>query len=290
MSERPPTLTVGVPVYNGERYLEQAVRSVLDQSFTDFELVISDNASTDGTGDIARALAAGDERVTYRRNARNIGLAANNNLLVHIARGRLFKWAPCDDELRPGYLDRCVTALDADPTVVLAYTQTDFVDADSRPLDYVDAGWELLSDDMAERLRFSILTDGWANAALGVVRTDAMRRTRLMRRYAGSDYRLMTELTTMGKFVEIPEHLYVRRIHQGSSKGNSGNAKWLRGYYSGSRGQLRMPFWRLSMDRAEIVVRAPIPVSRKLWLLNLLARQLVHSRRRLYRELLEVRS
>lgn len=284
-----PTLTIGVPVFNGERYLERAVRSVLDQSFTDLELIISDNASSDHTADIGQALAASDERVTYRRNARNIGLAANNNLLVRHARGRLFKWANCDDELRPGYLERCVAALDHDPRVVLAYPQTDFVDADGELLDIVDPGWELLTDDVAERLRFAIVSDRWMNAVLGVIRTDALRHTRLMRRYAGSDARLMAELATLGTFVEIPDHLFIRRIHQGSTKGRQGDTRWLRIYYSGARTQLGLPFWRLSADRAEIVVRAPIPLGSKASLLGLLARHLVASRRRLYQDLVDLR-
>ena len=131
MAEPTPTLTVGVPVYNGAKYLTAAVESVLAQSFDDFELIISDNASTDATEAISRGFAASDRRVTYRRNVKNVGLSGNLNLLVPLARGRLFKWATADDVLRPGYLERCVAALDADPSVVLAYPKTDFVDADA---------------------------------------------------------------------------------------------------------------------------------------------------------------
>ena len=236
-----PTLTVGVPVYNGATYLEAAVESVLAQSFRDLELIVSDNASTDDTEAIGRALAARDRRVTYRRNAQNVGLSGNFNMLVPLARGRLFKWATADDLLRPGYLERCVAAIDADPSVVLAYPRTDFVDATGAHLDLTDPGWHLVSDDPSERLLFAILAGHYVNAALGVIRTDALRRTRLLPRYAGGDYRLMAELSVLGKFVEVPEPLYVRRIHRGSTGGNTGNTSWLRTYWSGSRRACTFP-------------------------------------------------
>jgi glycosyltransferase involved in cell wall biosynthesis len=283
-----PTLTIGVPVYNGARYLDEAVGSVLGQSFRDFELIISDNASTDDTEAIGRAFAARDPRVTYRRNAENIGLSGNFNLLVPLARGRLFKWATADDMLRPGYLERCVAAIDADPTVVLAYPRTDFVDADGAPLDLKDPGWHLVSDDPSARLLYAIEASHFVNASLGVIRTDALRRTRLLPRYSGGDFRLMTELSMLGKFVEIPEVLYVRRIHEGSTKGNAGDASWLRRYASGSRPGMRCAYWRLCRDRAGIVIRAPIAVSRKAILLGHLMRTMLFQRRRLFGELLEL--
>lgn len=288
MAASTPALTIGLPVYNGARYLEQAVGSILGQSFGDFELIISDNASTDETEAIGRALAARDPRVTYRRNARNVGLSGNFNLLVPLARGRLFKWATSDDVLRPGYLERCVAVLDADPSVVLSYPRTEFVDADGAHLDLTDPGWHLVSDDPSDRLRYALLAGHFVNAALGVIRTDALRRTRLLPRYAGGDFRLMTELSLLGKFVEVPETLYERRIHTGSTGGNVGNVSWLRRYWSGVRPGMRGPFWRLCRDRAGIVVRARIPLSRKAALLGELARTMLFQWRRLLGELVEM--
>ena len=147
-----PILTIGLPVFNGARFIEASVESILSQSFSDLELIISDNASTDDTEAVSRSIAARDPRVTYHRNAGNIGIAANFNLLVPPARGRLFKWATADDLLRPGYLERCVSILDSDPSVVLAYTKTDFVDEDGAPLRLMDPGWHLMSDDPSLRL------------------------------------------------------------------------------------------------------------------------------------------
>lgn len=287
MVESAPTITIGMPVYNGARYITEAIESILAQTHRDFELIISDNASTDDTESICRAFAARDPRVKYRRNRQNVGLSGNNNLLVPLARGRLFKWAPCDDVLRPRYLEACAAALDADPSVVLAYPQTDFVDGVGDPLDLSDPGWHLVTDDPSERLLVAIQADQFMNAILGVIRTDALRRTRLLPRYAGGDYRLIAELSLLGKFVEVPERLFVRRIHKGSTGGNTGNTRWLRTYWSGSRRGMSAPYWRLSRDHAGIVMRAPIPLSRKAVLLTMLARTMRCRWSRLFGELVD---
>ena len=283
-----PILTIGLPVYNGARYLEASVDSILSQSFRDLELIISDNASTDDTEAIGRALTGRDPRVRYLRNDANVGIAANFNLLVPLASGRLFKWATADDQLRPGFLARCVSTLESDQSVVLAYTKTEFVDEDGAPLDIVDPGWHLVSDDPSARLAEALRAVHYVNAALGVIRTDALRRTHLVPRYAGGDFTMMAELSLLGKFFEIPETLYMRRIHQGSTKGNTGNASWLRSYYGGARPGSRVAYWRLCGDRAKVVLRAGIPASRKLVLLAQLARTMVTTRARLYHELGEL--
>jgi len=281
-------LTIGVPVFNGERYLEAAIESVLAQSFGDYELIISDNASTDGTEAIGRAVAARDGRVSYRRNPVNIGLAANFNLLVHAARGRLFKWAAADDVLRPAYLERCVTAIDGDPSIVLVYAKADFEDGSGGSLDLHDPGWHLVSDDAAARLSYAIRAGHFVNAILGVIRTESLRRTRLMPPYQGGDYRLMAELAVLGKLVEIPERLYVRRVHEASSKGNAEDVVWMRQYWSGSPTGMRAAYWHLCGDLAGIVLRAPIPFARKGVLLTQLARTMGLRRTRLLSELREL--
>ena len=99
-----PRVSVGLPVFNGENFLEAAIRSVLEQSFADLELVVCDNASTDRTATIARDLAASDPRVRYHLNERNLGAAPNYNRTFALSTGELFKWLSHDDRLEPGYL------------------------------------------------------------------------------------------------------------------------------------------------------------------------------------------
>ena len=104
-----------MPVYNGERYLAEAIASICGQSYRDFELVICDNASTDGTAEICRRYAAADARVRYYRNETNIGAHPNFNRSFALTRGKYFKWAPHDDVLDRDFLKECVAALEADP-------------------------------------------------------------------------------------------------------------------------------------------------------------------------------
>ena len=110
-----PRLSIGLPVYNGENYLAESLDALLGQSFEDFELIISDNASTDGTAAISRRYERLDSRVRYVRQPRNVGLAPNHNIVVEQARGELFKWASHDDVYGRELLERCVVALDENP-------------------------------------------------------------------------------------------------------------------------------------------------------------------------------
>ncbi len=133
---RPPRVSVGLPVYNGADYVAEAIKSILGQTYQDFELLIQDNASTDATENICRAYAARDPRVSYVRNLRNVGAAANYNLVFERARGHYFKWAAHDDVCAPDFLVRCVGALDRDPAVVLCCGQTRLINDDGSPVAY----------------------------------------------------------------------------------------------------------------------------------------------------------
>jgi glycosyltransferase involved in cell wall biosynthesis len=123
MSRVEPLVSIGLPVFNGERTVGTAARSVLAQDHAHLELVISDNASDDGTEEICRELAAADERVRYVRQPENIGLLRNFYAVLHEARGTYFKWIGDDDWLTPTYVRRCVEVLDDDPLLILVTTQ-----------------------------------------------------------------------------------------------------------------------------------------------------------------------
>ena len=123
-----PRLSIGLPVYNGGRYLADSLDALLGQSYEDFELIISDNASTDDTSEICRHYESQDARIRYCRQARNIGLSPNHNFVVEAAQGELFKWASYDDLYARELLERCVEALDERPDVVLAHSWTAHID------------------------------------------------------------------------------------------------------------------------------------------------------------------
>ena len=207
-----PRLTIGLPVYNGERYLAESVEALLGQSFEDFELIISDNASTDSTADICESYARQDSRVRYVRQPRNIGCAPNHNLLVLQARGELFKWASDDDLYARDLLKSCVDALDAYPSIVLAHSWTAIIDeagAVTRAVPYTHATGAFSAP---ERFR-SLLFDHGGDDDGGVIRMSVLRRTALNGSYYRADRTFVSELTLYGPFYHIPEWLYFRRDH-----------------------------------------------------------------------------
>jgi glycosyltransferase involved in cell wall biosynthesis len=126
--ELAPRLSIGLPVYNGQKYLSESLDALLGKSYTNFELVISENASTDSTEEICRRYAAMNSRIRYIRQARNIGAAPNHNVVFQESRGELFKWASHDDLYGRDLLARCVEVLDERPDVVPAHAYKAVID------------------------------------------------------------------------------------------------------------------------------------------------------------------
>ena len=116
-------ITVGLPVYNSERYLRQSLDSLLAQTFPHFVLVISDNASTDGTAQICQQYAAADSRIKYSRNETNIGNPRNFNRVAGLAETRYLKWSTADDFWEPSFLERALEVMERDKTIALCYPQ-----------------------------------------------------------------------------------------------------------------------------------------------------------------------
>jgi glycosyltransferase involved in cell wall biosynthesis len=214
-----PRVSIGLPVYNGAAYLRDSLASLLAQELEDFEIIVSDNASTDATEAIVRECAGGDPRVRYVRNERNLGAAGNYNQVVRLARAPYFKWAAYDDLVAPSHLRRCVEALDAAPRdVVLCYPRTLIIDGEGRVVGPYEDDLDLREDEPHRRLRHFVWSWSLCNAPFGVIRRDALLRTRLIQPYIGSDVTLLAELALLGKFQEIPESLFFRRIHAKSSR------------------------------------------------------------------------
>ena len=111
-------LTIGLPVYNGDNFLEECLESILAQTFRDFKLIISDNASTDRTESICRRFAENDPRVKYYRNEKNIGAAPNFNRVFELSNTEYFKWIAHDDVHKPDFVEQCVHILETDQNPV----------------------------------------------------------------------------------------------------------------------------------------------------------------------------
>ena len=277
-------LTVGLPVYNGERHLREAIESILGQSFGDFRLIVADNASTDSTEEIARGYAARDPRVRYHRNETNIGLAANFNLVFRMAETPYFRWATSDDVSLPDFLLRCVECLDRERDVVLVYAKTRFIDAEGGALDRQDLGLDLPSDDPAERFCKILDAGSWVNAVLGVIRTEALVKTGLMPSYSSGDFGLLGELCLFGKFRELPECLFLRRLHERSSSQHVKEIGWMELYWKGRADPFTPPLWNRSRHHFRTITQSALPLRTKLSLAGHLLRMMNSRRGRLRRE------
>jgi glycosyltransferase involved in cell wall biosynthesis len=212
-SSRQPLVSIGLPVYNGEAYLEPALRSLLRQTYEDFELVISDNASTDRSEVICRDYAARDPRVRYVRNATNIGGFRNHNRVVELSHGEYFTWAAHDDLRAPEHLERCVAVLRREPEVVLCYTGVVNIDMEGRALATKAVSLDAGARRPSERFRELIRMEHRIEPIYGLIRTAILRRTPLEGQYADCDRVLLAELGLHGPFYEIGETLFFRRSH-----------------------------------------------------------------------------
>ena len=260
-----PTVSLGMPVYNGENFLAATLDSLLAQTYGDFELILCDNASTDGTAAIGRAYAARDRRVRYLRNERNIGASANYNLSFDLARGRYFKWAAHDDLCAPAFLERCVEALERDPEVVLAYTQARAIDSAGDTVK-VYPGKRHFGDPQA-RVRFYefVLDPHPVVAVFGVMRREVLAQTRLIGGYTGSDRPLLSELSLLGKFYEVPEQLFFYRFHEAQSWGGNKSQQAQQAWYDPRRaGKLTFPQWRLLREHLRSIERSPVSLKDRL--------------------------
>ncbi len=234
MTRIAPKLSLGIPVHNGAAYLAQLFDCLRGQTFTDFEAIISDNASTDATEQICRRVTASDPRFRYLRQPRNIGAAPNFNDVFEQGTGRYFKWTAHDDLLAPTYLERCVAVLDDDPSVSVCHAAIQVVNADRQALSYdpdlgryVDidgtpafprepAGLATSSDPAR---RFDDVLHGMrlCSEIFGVMRTEMLRRTSLHGSYYGSDKVLLAEFAMLGRIESVPEPLFIKRFHKDTS-------------------------------------------------------------------------
>ncbi len=214
--DKQPRVSIGLPVYNGEKYLPNALTRLLEQDFTDFELIVCDNASTDATQEICRALAEKDSRIRYFRNDKNIGLSANFNRTFELSRGEFFKWAAHDDDFPRAMLSRFVSVFEkAPPTVAVVYSHCEYIDPFGNVEGVNSDGVDKDDPRPHKRLSHLLRHIHMYNSHYGLMRSAMLRRTRLNGLFPGSDHVLMAELAMLGVLVEVPEPLLRIRRHPG---------------------------------------------------------------------------
>jgi len=275
----PPTVTIGLPVYNGENFLAEAIESVLAQTYEDYELVICDNASTDRTALICQRYARQDTRIRYYRSRCNEGPAWNYNRTFALARGRYFKWAAHDDVFGPTLIEKLVLRLEHCPEAVLGFSQVDVIDAAGVLIEPYAVEMQLDGDRPARRFQEMISLKHRCYEVFGLIRTEALAKTPLIGSYAGSDRVLLSRLSLQGRFEIIQEPLFRAREHADQSIAmlRAPRFKLLRmhdyavWFDPSNRGKLLFPNWRILGEYLSVIGSARIGLQNQiecLWVLS----------------------
>jgi glycosyltransferase involved in cell wall biosynthesis len=262
-----PTVSIGLPVYNGEKYLATALHSIVSQDFEDFELIISDNASQDNTAAICREFSESDRRVKYSRVEVNRGAAPNYRRVFQLAEGAYFKWAAHDDACLPGFLKHCVDAIERAPaSVVLVYPRAQIIDAEGKVTRVDHESLQSRDSKPYRRAAHVVRNVSLAWPLFGVIRADALRKTRLIDSFIGSDYVLLAELAMIGQLWEIPEVLFQRRVYPGMSnvvhQTRAQWAAWMDSSQSANSSPLP-DFVQIGWQCAKSACRLPLTITEK---------------------------
>ncbi|WP_425053162.1 glycosyltransferase family 2 protein [Psychromarinibacter sp. S121] len=274
-------VSIGLPVWNGEAFLTQALDSIRAQTFEDFELVIADNASTDSTPDIIADYARRDPRIRAFRHKENLGAAGNFNFVFHKSTAPYFRWAAYDDMIAPGYLAACVKALDDDDgSAALAFPQTLMIDCNAKPLRVYDAVTRKSDESPSARLDGMIGPGDHLKSYLhmcfpvfGLMRRSALEGTSLIANMPRSDHLLLVELCLKGRFIEVPQPLFLRREHDSGSVISAEKAatsgedleKLLAAWFDpNKKGRFPATATRLGLGYFRAAARTPMPLGEKL--------------------------
>lgn len=220
MSQQIPLVSIGMPVRNGQKYIREAIDSLLAQTFGDLEVVICDNCSADATEEICREYMRHDDRVRYFRNERDLGPAQNHTRCFENARGTYFRWHAHDDLCAPRYLERVVPVLQQDPTVANAHCLTQVIDDQGQPLR--EYKFRTATDSPAVSKRFGRLINvnhrkHYCYEIFGLMRRAQMSETPLEGAYPHGDRVFLVRMSLRGRFYEVPEPLFLARSHSAQS-------------------------------------------------------------------------
>jgi glycosyltransferase involved in cell wall biosynthesis len=239
-----PRVSVGMPAYNSAKWIGAAIESILSQSFSDLELIVSDNASTDATVEICERFASADPRVRIVRQATNLGANRNYSYVLSAAKGTYFKWASSSDWCAPTFIEKCVAALERDSGAVLACPRTAVFDGAVERAQPRGPDLDLRSNDSGARLVELLSTPGLNNAFNGVIRREALARASELGVYTGADIILMCELVLMGKFLLCDEQLFFRRMEIETATTLKSSSEKERHLVPAARSPLKWQDWR----------------------------------------------
>jgi glycosyltransferase involved in cell wall biosynthesis len=215
-----PLVSIGLAVYNGEQYIRQAIESLLAQDYANYELIISDNASNDRTGEIC--LEYRDSRIKYYRNPYNLGAIANFNRVFELSSGEYFMWASHDDYRNTTYISKCLESFGKSDKIVLVGTECDCVDAKDN-LVLIDRSLSTIGLSIFQRfIKYkSILhapSKHRGGIFYGLFKRSALQKVMPLKHIMASDHILMLKLSLLGEYYTINERLLVKRTGGASDR------------------------------------------------------------------------
>lgn len=277
MANKFPLVSVGIPVYNGENHLREALESLLAQTYQNFEILTSDNCSSDGTQTISEEFTARNSRVRYVSHSENRGASASYNYLVHHTTGKYFKWAGHDDLCRSDFLRKCIDQLERDISVCLAATKTTIIDQNSLEILKLDREFSASSDIFSVRVKdYSRFyeSDRDANQVFGVYRRSSLLKTSLIANYPASDLLLLGQIAMLGKVMLIDSPIFYRRDHDNTSLRANSTPSKVAQWFDTSKTENNRPLHYFSRLRDLLVFlpKAPGSLKEKLVALSSIAR------------------
>ena len=278
MTENTPRVSIGMPVYNGANFIAEALESIQAQTFQDFEVVISDNASTDETEAICRDLAERDPRIRYYRQPKNLGSGVNHNQVFLLSRGEYFKWFSHDDRCAPEFLAECIDVLDKEPSVVICYPSTAVINEHGERSE--NPYKRILQDDApspSRRFREMAWYEHLCFPIYGLMRAEVVRKNPVMGCYVGGDNVLLARLALHGPFKCLPSFLFFNRDHKSRSTSRStvtlekrlrltNHGGWLprkSWWDTSAKDKVTFPYWRMFGEYVASIGPAPVAFGEK---------------------------
>jgi len=210
-SETAPLVSIGMPVYNGERFIREALDSLLAQNFKEFEIIISDNASDDATQQICLEYVSRDCRIRYYRNKTNLGAPKNFNRLLELSTCKYFMFAADHDLYEPNFIAHCVEILEQDLSVVLCYPKTAWIDTEGKFLEIIPDHFDTRGMNQISRFNVVLWKLGYCYPFYGLVRLNTFKQTGNYDGVIGPDTIILSEMAILGEFAYVPELLFYMR-------------------------------------------------------------------------------
>jgi glycosyltransferase involved in cell wall biosynthesis len=281
-------VTIGVPVYNGDRHISSCLDSLLAQTHREFVLLVADNASTDRTAEICMQYAAKDSRVKYHRHPSNIGMYGNFNFLLRSVQTPYLKLANADDFWAPEMVADALEVMERDRSVELCYPMMTLVAEDGSETELYPRRLHVMDRDPVVRFRRVLAEIGLVSQLMGVVRTSTVQRMQRLTNHPVSDRMFVAEIALYGAIFQTGEFQYFRRFHPGSSSfDRSSEQHQLERVFEQGVKRLRYMAWKYHLGLLRRVARSPLQVKDKLRLALFLGRNMVWDRDALISDLVE---